>query len=169
MSEVFHTELFKDVVILVDVERRTVFRSELAVAMKCGFWKTLVKICEDFDECLFLFWGACVLGFEFAVSRATADVANSDGVLVISSAMNARNGLVASLVDGAVEINQPMVPDMGPVVVLNMHPCYAGNCLLTALRGGGAVADDTVDFSHKAPPSSFRSILDFSSANLVWM
>lgn len=71
MSEVFHTDLFKDVVILVDVERRTVFRSELAVAMKCGFWKALVKICEDFHECLFLFRGACVLGFEFAVSRMT--------------------------------------------------------------------------------------------------
>ena len=71
--------------------------------------------------------------------------------------------------DGAVEINQPMIPDMEPVVVLDMHPCYAGNCLLTALRGGGAVADDTVDFSHASPPSSFRSILDFSSANLVWM
>ena len=112
MSEVFHTDLFKDVVILVDIERRTVFRSELAVAMESGFWKALVKICEDFHECLFLFWGACVLGFEFAVSCATADVANSDGVLIISSAMDARYGLVASLVDGAVEINQPMVTDV---------------------------------------------------------
>ena len=80
--------------------------------MECGFRISLVKIGENLHECLFLFWGARVLGFEFAVSRATADVANSDGVLVVPGAMDARNGLVASLVDGAVELNQPMIPNV---------------------------------------------------------
>lgn len=81
--------------------------------------------------------------------------------------MYARDGLIQALVDGAVEVYQIVISDVGPVIVLDVHTSDIFDSLDSAFGCSCAVADNPIYLSHWIPPSSIVSNFDFSSANLV--
>lgn len=151
----------------MNIERRTGLGCEFAVAMKSGLWVAFVKFCQDLHESFLLSWCSGILFGELSVFSATSNVAYSDRVLVVPRAVYARDGLIQALMDGAVEVYQIVISDVGPVIVLDVHTSDIFDSLDSAFGRSCAVADNPIYLSHWFPPSSIVSNLDFSSANLV--
>jgi len=151
----------------VNIERRTGLGGEFAVAMKSGLWIALVKFRQDLHESLLLCWCSGILFGELSVFSATSNVAYCDRVLVVPRAVYARDGLIQALMDGAVEVYQIVISDVGPMVFFDVHTSNIFDCLDSAFWRSRTVADNSANLSHWIPPSSIVSNLDFSSANLV--
>ena len=68
----------------MNIERRTGLGCEFAVAMKSGLWVAFVKFRQDLHESLLLCWCSGILFGELSIFSATADIADCDGVLIIT-------------------------------------------------------------------------------------
>ena len=109
-----------------------------------------------------------VLG-SLAVFSTSSDIYSADAKAVVSVllAMGAHQIERSTIMDGAVEINHFVITDLRPMVLAAMDVVNLLDGHWLALGCGGAMDYDFVDASHSPTPSSFESMTDLSSANLV--
>lgn len=95
------------------VEGGACFGGVVTVAVDGDGWVFGAEVAEEGEKRFALCWGACVLGGS-VVGGESSDVADSDGVCVVASAVGSGLGDGTACVDGSVEVDDVVIADVGP-------------------------------------------------------
>lgn len=101
-----------------------------------GLGEDMAEGGEELSEGGFLCWGTCVLRLAVVVSGKPSDVADADGVGVVSLGVRSWRGDGTASLDGSVEVDDEVIADVSPSVVAYVPLADVGSAEVLALGGG---------------------------------
>ena len=141
-----HTLLYIGV-LLGGIERWAGFGGIVFMAMDGGIGKLRPELSKEREQRRLLRCGACVLGC-LAVGGETTDIADADGVGIVTFAVCANLFERSARVDAAVKVNHIVVAD-AVETTLAVPAVDVGDGERLVLGGGGTMDDDVVYFAHE--------------------